>query len=127
MGGQNANFNLNLQNPLLSQLNNNNQNPLMAMAQQQQLLGGMPLQQNGLGALGGMGNVGGMANIGGNFGLSNLGAAGNINGNLNTANLLQQLLVQRQGGTADTSTAGNKRSLDNSSDDGEPATKKTAV
>ena len=96
----------------------------MAMAQQQQLLGGMQLQQNGLGALGGMGNVGGMANIGGNFGL---GAAGNINGNLNTANLLQQLLAQSQGGTADTSTAGNKRSLDNSSDDGEPATKKTAV
>ncbi|KAL7449972.1 hypothetical protein ACHAWC_004277 [Mediolabrus comicus] len=127
LGGQNANFNLNLQNPLLSQLNNNNQNPLMAMVQQQQLLGGMQLQQNGLGALGGMGNVGGMANIGGNFGLSNLGAAGNINGNLNTANLLQQLLAQSQGGTADTSAAGNKRTLDNSSDDGEPATKKTAV
>lgn len=127
--GQNANFNplsQQLGNPLLQQLNNDGSNPFMAMAQQQQLLGGMQLQQNGLGALGGMGNAGGLNNIGGNLNLGggNLGV-GNFNQNQNTANLLQQLLAQQQTSSQhqDSGMAGNKRSLDNADEDGGPSKK----
>ncbi len=98
----------------------------MAMAHQQQLLGGMQLQQNGLGALGGMGNAGGLNNIGGNLNLGggNLGV-GNFNQNQNTANLLQQLLAQQQTSSQnqDGGMAGNKRSLDNADEDGGPSKK----
>eukprot|EP00985_Skeletonema_marinoi_P019540 scaffold11241_cov148-Skeletonema_marinoi.AAC.9 len=135
--GQNANFNplsQQLNNPLMQQLNNNGGNPFMAMAQQhqqQQLLGGMQLQQqNGLGALGGMGNVGGMNSMGGNFNLGggnmggNLGV-GNFNQNQNTANLLQQLLAQQQMSSQNQGggMAGNKRSLDDAAEDGGPSKK----
>lgn len=133
--GQNTNMNplsQQLNNPLLQQLNNNGSNPFLAMAQQQQLLGGLQLQQNGLGALGGIGNVpaGGMNNIGGNFNLSggniggNLGV-GNLNQNQNTANLLQQLLSQQQMSSQNQGRgmAGNKRSLDDAGEGGGPAKK----
>ena len=129
--GQDANFNplsQQLGNPLLQQLNNNGSNPFMAMAQQQQLLGGMQFQQNGLGALGGIGNVpaGGLNNIGGNLNLGggNLGV-GNFNQNQNTANLLQQLLVQQQTSSQNQGggMVGNKRSLDDADEDGGPSKK----
>lgn len=135
--GQNVNlnpFSQQLQNPLLQQLNNNGSNPLMAMTQQQQLLGGLQLPQNGLGALGGIGNVpaGGMNNIGGNFNLGggniggNLGV-GNLNQNQTPAELLQQLLAQQQMSSQNQNQgggmAGNKRSLDDAAEDGGPAKK----
>jgi len=136
--GQNPNFNplsQQLNNPLLQQLNNNGSNPFMVMAQQQQLLGGIQLQQNGLGALGGMGNmpVGpgmGNMNLGGNLNLGggniggNLGV-GNFSQNQNTANFLQQLLAQQQL-RGDGGMTGNKRSLDDADNDGGP-TKKASV
>ena len=103
-------------------LNNNSSNPYVTLAQQQQLLGGMQLQQNGLGALGGLGGmpVGGM---GGNINLGGRNIGGNIGGNFaqnqNTANLIQQSLKQQESGSQnqvgvgdDGGLAGTKRSLD---------------
>lgn len=130
MGGQNATFDPFVQqfsNPLLQQLNNNGHIPLMAMAQQQQLLSGMQFQQNGLDGLGGMGStpVGNFASVGGNLNLGNLGG-GNINNNFLQHLIAQQARSQGQGGVAESGIVRNKRTLDGAVEEGGP-TKKTSV